>query len=77
MSDNENSTATNYEEECLTEVIEYLRNAQVGAHALGHVEAEFRISRALSAMMLPTDIDIFTETAVDRLLDISEQIGGE
>lgn len=66
-----------YQIECLEEVVQYLQNAQVGAHALGHEVAEFRISRALSAILLPVDFDIFNEKAVSWLIDKDNIKGGE
>lgn len=66
-----------YQIECLEEVVQYLQNAQVGAHALGHEVAEFRISRALSALLLPVDFDIFNEKAVSWLIDKANVKGGE
>lgn len=66
-----------YQLECLEEVVQYLQNAQVGAHALGHEVAEFRISRALSALLLPVDFDIFNEKAVSWLIDKANVKGGE
>lgn len=66
-----------YQIECLEEVVQYLQNAQVGAHALGHEVAEFRISRALSALLLPVDFDIFNEKAVSWLIDKANIKGGE
>lgn len=67
----------NYQLECLEEVISYLQNAQVGAHMLGHEVAEFRISRALSAILLPVEFDIFNEKAVSWLIDKDNIKGGE
>lgn len=64
-----------YQLECLEEVVQYLQNAQVGAHALGHEVAEFRISRALSALLLPVDFDIFNEKAVSWLIN-TDNVGG-
>lgn len=66
-----------YQLECLEEVAQYLQNAQVGAHALGHEVAEFRINRALSALLLPVDFDIFNEKAVSWLIDKANIKGGE
>ena len=66
-----------YQIECLEEVVQYLQNAQVGAHALGHELAEFRISRALSALLLPVDFDIFNEKAVSWLINTDSAEGGE
>ena len=66
-----------YQIECLEEVVQYLQNAQVGAHALGHEVAEFRISRALSALLLPVDFDIFNEKAVSWLINTDRAEGGK
>lgn len=66
-----------YQLECLEEVVQYLQNAQVGAHALGHEVAEFRVSRALSALSLPVDFDIFNEKAVSWLINTNRAEGGE
>lgn len=66
-----------YQLDCMKEVIEYLQNAQAGAHALGHEEAEFRISRALLAISMPVDFDIFTDKAVSWLTQAENIRGGE
>lgn len=71
------TNSESYEVECMKEVIEYLQNAQAGAHALGHEEAEFRISRALLAISMPVDFDIFTDKAVSWLTQTNNTKGGE
>lgn len=42
-------------------ILKYLEDAYIGAKMMEDVDTQLRVSRAITALKAPTDMDIFTE----------------
>lgn len=49
-------------------ILDYLETSYSGAKMMGDEETMLRIARAITAFKMDTDVDIFTESAVEKYI---------
>lgn len=55
-------------------ILDYLETSYSGAKMMDDEETMLRIARAVSAFKMDTDVDIFTESAVEKYIERETEV---